>query len=63
MSLYHNFIFKIFSVAKNNWNIFYGNKTFQMFLDMLNILKMNLWYKDIQNVFSYAEYLKNESMV
>ena len=31
-----------------------------MFLAMLN--KMNLWNKDIVNVFSYAEYLKNESM-
>ena len=34
-----------------------------MFLATLNILKMNLWYKDIPNVFSYAEYLKNEIMV
>jgi hypothetical protein len=31
-----------------------------MFLAMLNILKMKLWYKDIQNVFSYSEYRKNE---
>ena len=34
-----------------------------MFIAMHNILKMKLWYKDIPNVFSYTEYLKNESMV
>jgi hypothetical protein len=31
-----------------------------MFLAMMNILKMKLWYKEILNVFSYAEYRKNE---